>query len=171
MKFRDKTKRAAAALTTATLAMGAPAMAEETAGQGAQETASKGQRVNVRFTGIKPETGTLWISLCTREEVPKIAQGGCHKNAQIPAKEGAQHTFAPDAPGVYVISAFHDDNDNGRLDFDDQGIPFEAVGNSRNAVGEFGPPTFDQTKFEVRTRAQAGQTLSLTIKMRRFELP
>ncbi|MEM6857204.1 MAG: DUF2141 domain-containing protein [Pseudomonadota bacterium] len=137
----------------------------------AQSEGEAGQPVSVRFTGIVPETGTLWISLCTREEVPKIMQGGCAQSAKIPAKEGAQHTFNPEAPGVYVISAYHDDNDNGRLDFDEQGIPFEAIGNSRNAVGEFGPPSFDQTKFNVRPRSSAPQALSLTIEMRRIELP
>ena len=163
MKFHEKTRLVLTTLATATLAVGAPAFA--------QEEAETGQPVNVRFTGIKPEAGTLSISLCTREEVPKISQGGCSHNAQIPAKEGAQHTFTPDAPGVYVISVYHDDNANGRLDFDDQGVPFEAIGNSRNAVGEFGPPTFDQTKFEVRPQSQAEQTISLTIELRRVELP
>ena len=149
--------------TIAAFALSAPALA--------QADAEAGQAVQVRFTGINPESGTLWISLCTREEVPKIAEGGCAHSARIPAKEGAEHTFNPSAPGVYVISAFHDDNDNGRLDFDDQGIPFEAIGNSRNAVGEFGPPTFDQTKFDVRPSSQTSQTLSLTIEMRRIEMP
>ncbi|MEM7702624.1 MAG: DUF2141 domain-containing protein [Pseudomonadota bacterium] len=149
--------------TLAAMALGAPDLA--------QSETETGQPVKVLFTGINPETGTLWISLCTREEVPKISQGGCAHSAKIAAKEGAEHTFNPSAPGVYVISAYHDDNDNGQLDFDDQGIPFEAIGNSRNAVGEFGPPSFDQTKFDVRARSQAPQALSLTIEMRRIELP
>lgn len=159
MKFRNKL--AIAIGTTLTLTMSAFA----------QTQAEMGQPVKVRFTGIDPESGTLWISLCTREEVPKIMQGGCDHSAKIPATEGAEHTFNPKAPGVYVISAYHDDNDNGRLDFDDQGVPFEAIGNSRNAVGEFGPPSFDQTKFDVRPRSTSPQALSLTIEMRRIELP
>lgn len=159
MKFRNKT--ALAALTMLAVAAPAAALQDE----------ENGQPVKVQFTGIGTETGSIWISLCTREEVPKIAQGGCAHNAQIPAKEGAEHTFNAIVPGVYVISAYHDDNDNGRLDFDDQGIPFEAIGNSRNAVGEFGPPTFDQTKFDVRPRSEAPQALSLTIEMRQIELP
>lgn len=129
------------------------------------------QAVRVRFTGVSPEQGKIWISLCTREEVARLAQGGCSQSAQIPALENAEHVFNPAAPGTYMISAFHDDNDNGRLDFDQQGIPFEAIGNSRNAVGEFGPPTFDQVKFELRPLSETAQTLSLTIEMRRIELP
>lgn len=137
----------------------------------AEPTDEKGQLVTVRFTGIDPAQGTLWVSLCTREEAPRIAQGECGQSAQIPAVEGAEHTFAPDAPGTYMISAYHDDNDNGRLDFDDQGLPFEAIGNSRDAIGSFGPPTFDQTKFVVAPRSRSSQSLSMTITMRRIELP
>lgn len=159
MKIRHKF----AVVATASLALSLPVLA--------QDPTERGQPVKVSFTGIDPEKGTLWISLCTKEEVPKIMDGGCAHSAKIPAKKGAEHTFNPKAPGVYVISAYHDDNDNGRLDFDDQGIPFEAIGNSRNAVGEFGPPSFDQTKFEVRARSQSPQTLSMTIEMRRIEFP
>ncbi|MEM7689013.1 MAG: DUF2141 domain-containing protein [Pseudomonadota bacterium] len=159
MKFRNKITLTA----MVALAVSLPALAE-TEGEG-------GQAVTVRFTGVDPEQGTLWISLCTREEAPKITRGGCAHNAKIAAKEGAQHTFKPKAPGTYVISAYHDDNDNGRFDFNDQGIPFEAIGNSRNAVGEFGPPSFDQTKFDVRPRSETSQVLSMTIEMRRIEMP
>ncbi|MEM1197241.1 MAG: DUF2141 domain-containing protein [Pseudomonadota bacterium] len=148
---------------------------QNTAGEGSIAEPAKelqvAQSVRVRFTGVSPEEGKLWISLCTREEAARLAQGGCSQNAQIPAVENAEHMFKSAAPGTYMISAFHDDNDNGRLDFDQQGIPFEAIGNSRNAVGEFGPPTFDQVKFELRPLSETAQTLSLTIEMRRIELP
>ncbi|MEO0464021.1 MAG: DUF2141 domain-containing protein [Pseudomonadota bacterium] len=165
------------ALAASLLCLAGPVSASEPAAnpaatdKSAAETMTKAQPVRVRFTGIESDKGKIWISLCTRAEVPKLREGGCTGNAQIPASDGAEHVFNAVPPATYIITAFHDDNDNGRLDFDQQGIPFEAIGNSRNAVGEFGPPTFEQTKFDLRPLNQTSAELFLEIKMRRIELP
>ncbi len=53
-------------------------------------------------------------------------------------------------PGSYALSAFHDENRNGRLDTL-VGIPREGFGFSRNPVIRFGPPRFDQVRIEVAT--------------------
>ena len=52
--------------------------------------------------------------------------------------------------GVYAISIFHDENDNGQLDSNFIGIPSEPYGFSNNAKGMFGPPSFDDCRFELR---------------------
>ena len=51
------------------------------------------------------------------------------------------------ARGVYAISAFHDRNDNGRLDTNFLGLPTEDYCASRDARNHFGPPTFAAAKF------------------------
>ncbi len=56
--------------------------------------------------------------------------------------------------GTYAISIFHDENDNGKLDSNFIGIPSEPYAFSNNAKGMFGPPSFDQCKFEVKGGAQ-----------------
>jgi uncharacterized protein (DUF2141 family) len=53
-------------------------------------------------------------------------------------------------PGVYAISAFHDENRNKELDTNFLGIPTEGWCTSRNAKGFLGPPKFDDAKFEYR---------------------
>lgn len=53
-------------------------------------------------------------------------------------------------PGSYALSAFHDENRNGRLDTF-VGIPREGFGFSRNPVIRFGPPRFDQVRIDVDT--------------------
>lgn len=128
-------------------------------------SAADGRPVRVVFENVNPPTGKIWVSLCTRQELPKRDKGGCSGQALIAAAEGASHVFSGAAPGVYVVTAYHDENDNGALDFDTRGIPAEATGNSGNAVGSFGPPTFDQMKFELPAGAEE---LVLTIIMRRI---
>jgi len=53
-------------------------------------------------------------------------------------------------PGVYALSAFHDKNNNGKLDTNLLSIPTEDYGASNNARGTFGPPSFDDAKFTYR---------------------
>ncbi len=52
------------------------------------------------------------------------------------------------SPGVYALSAFHDENSNGKLDTNFLGMPVEDYCASRNARGTFGPPSFDDAKFQ-----------------------
>ncbi len=51
--------------------------------------------------------------------------------------------------GIYAISIFQDENENGKLDTNFMGIPTEPYGFSNNAKGMFGPPRFEDCKFEV----------------------
>jgi UDP:flavonoid glycosyltransferase YjiC (YdhE family)/uncharacterized protein (DUF2141 family) len=59
----------------------------------------------------------------------------------------AECLFTSVAPDVYAISAFHDENDNQRLDTNFLGIPTESWCTSRGAKAYFGPPSFDDAKF------------------------
>jgi uncharacterized protein (DUF2141 family) len=63
-------------------------------------------------------------------------------------------------PGRYALAVFQDVNDNGKLDTNLLSMPTEPWGFSRDAVGNFGPPSFDQAAVEL-----AGQGTSITIKV------
>lgn len=130
-----------------------------------------GQSLRLTFRNVRPETGKIWISLCTEQELPKRDDGGCSGHVTIPASDGAEYVFEGFPAGIYAATAFHDDNDNGALDFDTRGLPAEALGNSRNAVGSFGPPTFEQMKFELAPKATSPEALAITIRMQRIEIP
>ncbi|WP_246067702.1 DUF2141 domain-containing protein [Changchengzhania lutea] len=58
--------------------------------------------------------------------------------------------FSGVAPGNYAILAIHDENDNKRMDFEDNGMPIESYGMSNNSMS-FGPPQFESAKFELST--------------------
>jgi len=63
-------------------------------------------------------------------------------------------------PGRYAVAAFHDENGNGRLDFDPTGAPTEGYGISNNARNPQAPPEFAKAAFELR-----GQSKSVTINI------
>jgi uncharacterized protein (DUF2141 family) len=52
--------------------------------------------------------------------------------------------------GTYGLSAFHDQNENGKLDTNFLGMPVEDYCASNEARGVFGPPSFDDAKFRFR---------------------
>lgn len=53
-------------------------------------------------------------------------------------------------PGTYGLSAFHDQNSNGKLDTNFVGMPIEDYCASNNARGFLGPPSFEDAKFTFR---------------------
>jgi uncharacterized protein (DUF2141 family) len=65
-------------------------------------------------------------------------------------KGQSECVFSGVSPDVYGISAFHDENDNTRLDTNFLGIPSESWCTSRDAKAFFGPPSFDDAKFLYR---------------------
>jgi len=52
------------------------------------------------------------------------------------------------------VSAFHDQNDNGKLDTDPTGQPTEVYGFSNDARGTAGPPQFADAAFELGDQAK-----------------
>lgn len=61
------------------------------------------------------------------------------------AADGRITVVMKDLPeGPLALSLFQDANSNGRLDMNAMGIPVEPFGFSNDAVGQFGPPKFEQ---------------------------
>ena len=66
----------------------------------------------------------------------------------VPAGQAGSIRLAGVAPGAWALSVIHDENGNGRLDRF-MAIPREGFGFSRNPRIRFGPPRFDEVRFEV----------------------
>jgi len=56
-------------------------------------------------------------------------------------------------PGDYAVSVIHDRNNNGKLDTNRLGIPKEGFAFGNNAMGIFGPPSFENAKVSIRDKA------------------
>lgn len=82
------------------------------------------------------------------------------QGANSSIKDGlATLTFTDVAPGVYGITLFHDTNENKRMDFEASGMPKENYGVSNNVMN-FGPPQWEDAKFEV-----AAEAIEMEIRM------
>lgn len=81
-------------------------------------------------------------------------------SSEIVDKE-AKVTFTDVPDGIYAISSYHDEDDNGRLNMILGMIPTESYGCSNGARGYFGPPTWEDAKFEVKD----GETRKMDISL------
>jgi len=106
--------------------------------------------IHVELVGLRNDRGHVVCALyASAEGFPKQPEKAiAHATSDI-ARGRAACEFAEIAPGTYAISAFHDENANGRLDTNFLGIPREGVGASNNARGHFGPPHFDAAAVRV----------------------
>lgn len=68
-------------------------------------------------------------------------------------------TFEDIPNGVYAVSIFHDENDNGKMDTNFFGIPSEDYGCSNDAKGFMGPPQWEDAKFQLRENKSITITL------------
>jgi uncharacterized protein (DUF2141 family) len=80
--------------------------------------------------------------------------------SKIKNKE-ATITFTDVPDGVYAVSCYHDEDSNGELNMFMGMIPTESYGTSNNAPAMFGPPKWEDAKFEVKS----GEKLRLIINM------
>jgi uncharacterized protein (DUF2141 family) len=71
-------------------------------------------------------------------------------------------TFRDVPAGTYAITAYHDIDDNKKLNTNSMGIPSEPVAFSNDVVGTmYGPPTFADASFKV---SGPSMKISVTLK-------
>ena len=111
----------------------------------AQE-AKTGQTITVNIDKLQSEAGHILVSLHTENTFMK---GNGIMNTETEIKDGkVTITFENVEPGEYAIMALHDENENKRMDFQDNGMPIESYGISNNVMA-FGPPQYGDAKFNV----------------------
>ncbi len=110
-------------------------------------TTPRSVELTVAVAGLRSHEGVIRIAVCAPDTgFPQCRQRAV-ANLVIPAGQTAEaHILLP--PGSYAVSAFHDRNNNGRLD-KSMGIPREGFAFSRNPPLRMRPATFDEARLEV----------------------
>jgi uncharacterized protein (DUF2141 family) len=104
-------------------------------------------KIEVTVKNIKGQKGSIRIGLFANETdfLKKVAEG---KVVKADANE-ITVVFENLKAGEYAVSVIHDENDNGELDTNAIGMPTEGFAFGNNAMGMFGPPSFDKAKVSV----------------------
>lgn len=119
----------------------------------AQDTYS----ITIEFSGMETDKGAIYVGL--HDSKANFLKKR-FKETVIAVKDNkATVTFENIPQGEYAVSAFHDENDNKKMDTKIFGIPKEPIGISNNASGFMGPPKYKDAKFIV------DKDITLQIKM------
>jgi uncharacterized protein (DUF2141 family) len=98
-------------------------------------------------TNIKEAKGNIRVGLFSNENdfLKKAVEGKVVEATGNQVKVVFENLTA----GEYAVSVIHDENENGELDTNAIGMPKEGFAFGNNAMGMFGPPSFDKAKVVV----------------------
>ncbi|QNJ98454.1 DUF2141 domain-containing protein [Constantimarinum furrinae] len=120
-------------------------------------TLSAQNTIVVDMQNFESNNGTVRVGLYDEEanflekEIKSLSSAISGKKATV--------TFSGIPDGVYAISCYHDEDNNGELKMFFGMFPLEDYGTSNNAPARFGPPKWSDAKFEVK----GGETKKFTI--------
>ncbi|NIJ07768.1 uncharacterized protein (DUF2141 family) [Sphingomonas vulcanisoli] len=115
--------------------------------------------VEIVVQNVRNAHGHVHVDLCQQSEFLK----DCSLSGSVPAQAGTVIVrIANVPPGHYAAQAFHDENDNHKVDYKLFGsIPKEGVGFSNDAKIKFGPPKFQEAAF---AHGAARQQISFSLR-------
>ena len=121
---------------------------------------AQNQHLTVNFSELQSNDGRILVSLY---------KGKADYTAHKPSKsaslliDNGSATWMPDSisQGEYILSAFHDENVNGKLDVSDNGMPEEGFAFSNNAQPKMGPPNPQEMLFSINENENATQTIRM----------
>lgn len=112
--------------------------------------------ITVVVQNVQDNGGQVMVALynSTDSFPDKMTQGQMVAAKQRAADGSVRVTFSGLPNGDYAVSAFHDRDNNGKLNTNVMGMPTEPYGFSRNAAGNFGPPSFQDAAFNVQKNTE-----------------
>ncbi len=103
--------------------------------------------ITVKVNGLSSNEGKVFLAIYDTEE--DFLENTFKGTTSSIADKTCEVVFENIPKGIYAISIFHDENDNGKMDTNFMGIPKEDYGCSNNASGFMGPPKWKDAKFEL----------------------
>lgn len=116
--------------------------------------------LTIDIGNVRNDRGHVHVDACPQD---RFLKDDCPYSGEAAAQSGVTTVVIRNVPpGRYALQAFHDENDNHRVDRAIFGIPREGIGFSNDARIVLGPPKWADAVFTV-----AGD-MKLRLKMRYF---
>ncbi|PSL01417.1 DUF2141 domain-containing protein [Cecembia rubra] len=116
----------------------------------AVKTTQANNSLTLTVDKVKNEQGFIRVLLFKGETGFPDSPEKAYKSASIKiVGNKAVVTFENIPEGIYALSVFHDSQNTGKLRTNAFGIPRDGYGFSNDAMGTFGPPSFEKASFKV----------------------
>ena len=126
------------------------------------QTQSKKGNLKIVVNNIKSKTGKVGFFLFNSADAfPGNTEKALLSGFVKTVGNSVEYTFTNVALGSYAVYVFHDEDSDKKLNTNFIGMPKEGMGVSNNAKGHFGPPKYDDAKFDFNKSDQT-ITISLT---------
>jgi uncharacterized protein (DUF2141 family) len=109
--------------------------------------AANAANVTVTVKNVASHNGSVRGALCDKDSFLKVCTFRVGEKA---TGDTVVLNFKDVPPGHYALNAYHDENDNNKMDRNMIGIPTEGYAFSRDAKGHRGPPQFEDAAFDVK---------------------
>ena len=121
-------------------------------------------KIVIYITNIRSNDGVIAITIFKGSEGFPSDGTKAYKKLIVPVAGGKATAVFNDIPyGEYAAIYMHDENKNGKMDFNFIHIPKEGYGASNDAKASMGPPKYEDAKFTLKQN-----TLELTLKTNYF---
>jgi len=126
------------------------------------QTQAKKGNLKVVVNNLRNKTGQVGFFLFNSAEGFPSHTGKALLSGYVKTVgNSVEYTFTNIALGTYAVYVYHDEDNNKKLDTNFIGMPKEGIGVSNNAKGHFGPPKYNDAKFDFNKSGLA-ITISLT---------
>lgn len=116
-------------------------------------TPNAGLSLTIAIRNVRSDNGYIFVTL---GDDPSAWPRG-RRMIVLPAHQGtATVVFHHLKPGAYAVMAYHDENDNGRLDLGSNGLPEEGMSYSNGVVGA---PSFERSAVRLTANAQISMSM------------
>ena len=122
-------------------------------------SAAQAADLTIDVQGVAEAKGKILVAVYDKSEgwLKKAV-----KATRVDAVKGSTIVTISGLPeGTYAVSLYHDLDENGKLESNAIGIPTEPIGFSNDAMGAFGPASFDDAKVKLPAE---GARIVVTLK-------
>ena len=114
-------------------------------------TFSQNHEIVVNIDGFKSDKGKCLLSLFNNKKgFPSNPDKAVYITMERIQNKKLTLIIKDLAIGDYAIAVVHDENDNNKLDTNFLGMPKEGIGVSNNAKSTMGPPSYEDSKFQLK---------------------
>ena len=122
-------------------------------------------KISIQFDNLESSEGYLRLALYDSEGSFMDEEKALLFNFKVEKKGSMSVEIDGLEPGKYAFAAFHDLNNNNKLDTNFFGVPTEPYCFSRPSVSKWRPPTFEEAAFDLSTEGE-----KLTVELQRWKL-